>query len=89
MLEASMRKVSPKSIWAEQLGMQNLPSELQDMCAAKMEPIREVLASHKNIYTDLRYLYEKHGGMSIESGELDLALTVIIDAYDEKWGASA
>ena len=89
MLEARMRKVSPYSIWAEQPGMQNLSRDLQEMFAAKMEPLREVLASHKNAHTDLRYLYEKHGGMVFESGELDLALTVIIDAYDEMWGASA
>ena len=89
LLEARMRKVSPHSIWAEQPGMQNLHPHLQEMLAAKMEPLRDVLDSHKNMYTDLRYVYEKQGPLAIHTGELDLALTVIIDAYDDKWGASA
>ena len=89
MLEARMRKVSPYSIWAEQPGMQNHNSDLQEMLAAKMEPLRDVLASHKQAHTDYRYLYEKCEFLVFQSGELDRALTVIIDAYDEKWGASA
>ena len=89
MLEARMRKVSPYSIWAEQPVMQNLNSDLQEMLAAKMEPLRDVLASHKQAHTDHRYLYEKCEFLVFQSGELDRALTVIIDAYDEKWGASA
>ena len=89
MLEARMRKVSPYSIWAEQPGMQNLKSDLQEMLAAKMEPLREVLASHKQAHTDYRYLYEKCEFSVFQTAELDRALTVINDAYDEKWGASA
>ena len=89
MLEARMRKVSPYSIWVEQPGMQNHNSDLQEMLAAKMEPLRDVLASHKQAHTDYRYLYEKCEFLVFQSGELDRALTVIIDAYDEKWGASA
>ena len=82
-LEARMRKVSPYSIWAEQPGMQNLNPDLQEMLAAKMEPLREVLASHKQAHTDYRYLYEKCEFLVFQTAELDLALTVIIDAYDE------
>ena len=88
-LEARMTKVSPHSIWAEQPGMQNLNSDLQEMFAAKMEPLREVLASHKQAHTDYRYFYEKSEFFVFQIAELDLALTVIIDAYDEKWGVSA
>ena len=69
--------------------MQNHNSDLQEMLAAKMEPLRDVLASHKQAHTDYRYLYEKCEFLVFQSGELDRALTVIIDAYDEKWGASA
>ena len=80
-LEARMRKVSPYSVCAEQPGMQNLEPLIQDMFAARTHPLRDILCEHCNANMDWRYLYEKKHFAKFETGEIDLALTVIIDAY--------
>ena len=87
MLEARMRKVSPHSVWAEQPGTQNLSPDVQDMFAAKMHPLRDVLRSHSDAYEHWRYLYEKSWA-EFETGEINRALTVIIDAYEKRWPRS-
>ena len=84
MLEARMRKRSPHSVWAEQPGMQNLRPDVQDMFAAKRHPLRDVLRSHSDANMLWRYIYEEPEA-KFETGEIDLALTVIIDAYEERW----
>ena len=84
MLEARMRKVSRHSMYAEQPGMQNLKPYVQDMFAAKMHPLRDVLCDHRNANVHWGYLYEKEPFAKFEIGEIDLALTVIIDAYHER-----
>ena len=43
MLETRMRKVSPHSVYADQPGMQNLKPFVQDMFAAEMHPLRNVI----------------------------------------------
>lgn len=85
MLEARMRRVSPHSVWAEQPGMQNLGPFEQEMFAAKMHPLRDVLHSHCDVYKHWRYLYEATSDQQFETGEMDLALTVLIDAYEKRW----
>ena len=84
MLEARMRKVSPFSVAAERPGMQNLTPDLQDMLAARVHPIRTVLSSHCQAFQRWRYSYEKKSFSIFESSEIDLALTVIVDAYGER-----
>ena len=85
MLEARMRKVSPYSVWAGQPGMQNLGPFEQEMFAAKMHPLRDVLRSHSDANMRWRYLHEETSGQKFETGEIDRALTVIIDAYEKMW----
>ena len=86
MLEARMRKVSPYSVWAEQPGMQNLKPDLQDMLAARMHPLRTVLSSHCKAFQRWRYSYEEISFSIFESSEIDRALTVIVDAHEERRG---
>ena len=86
-LEARMRKLSPKSIWADQLRSKNLHPDLQDMFAARMDPLRNVLETHRNAHKHWRYLYETKGCL-FETGELDIVLTVIFDAYSERRNTS-
>ena len=83
MLEAKMRKLSPHSVRAEEPSMQNLNSDQQDMLGARMHPLRDVLCSHRDEHTHWRYLYEDPSSQ-FETSEIDRALTVIIDAYDER-----
>ena len=87
MLEARMRKVSPDSVWAEALGMQNLSPLEQEMWGAKMHPLRDVLHLHSDVNIRWRYIHEESYGAQFETGEMDLALTVIIDAYEKRWRA--
>ena len=84
MLEARMRKVSPHSVWAEQPRMQNLGPFEQAMFAAKMHPLRDILRSHSDANVRWRYLHEETSAQ-FETGEIDRALTVLIDAYEAKW----
>ena len=84
MLEARMRKVSPHSVWAGQPGMQNLGPFEQEMFAAKMHPLRDILRSHSDANMRWRYIYEEPEA-KFETAEIDRALTVIIDAYEAKW----
>ena len=85
MLEARMRKVSPDSVWAEALRMQNLSLLEQEMFGANMHPLRDVLRSHCDVNIRWRYIHEESYGAQFETGEMDLALTVIIDAYEKRW----
>ena len=85
MLETRMRKVSPDSVWAEALRMQNLSPLEQELLGAKMHPLRDVLHSHSDVNVRWRYIHEETYGAQFETGEMDLALTVIIDAYEERW----
>ena len=88
LLEAKMRRVSPNSIRADQPGMQDLGSDVQEMFHAKMHPLRDVLCSHRDSHKHYRYLYENHGGR-FEIGEINHALNVIIDVYYERRRDSA
>lgn len=83
LLEGRMRKVSPNSIRADHPGMQNLNPDFQEMFAAKMYPMRDVFCSHRDSHTHYRYLYENHRGR-FEQGEINHALNVIVDVYNEK-----
>ena len=85
MLEARMRKVSPDSVWADALRIQNLSPLEQEMLGAKMHPLRDVLRSHSDANMRWRYLHEESYGAQFETGEIDRALTVIIDAYEKRW----
>ena len=88
MLEAKMRKMSPYSVRAGQPGMQNLSPFEQEMRAAKMNPLRDILRSHSDAYERWRYLHEETSSAQFETGEIDRALTVIIDAYEKRWPMS-
>lgn len=83
MLEARMRKVSPWSMNAGQLGMHEAPRDVQDMFFARTHPLRDVLSDHSDANMRWRFLYERHME-TFETGEIDNALTVIIDAYNER-----
>ena len=83
-LEAGMRKVSPHSVWAGQPGMQNLGPLEQEMFAAKMHPLRDILRSHSDANVRWRYIHEETSAQ-FETAEIDRALTVIIDAYEKMW----
>ena len=83
MLEARMRKLSPHSVWAGDPRFQNLNADLQDMLAAKLHPLRDVLREHRDANMHWRYLYEKPSARS-ETNEIDRALTVIVDAFYER-----
>ena len=85
MLEAGMRKVSPDSVWADALRMQNLSPLEQELLGAKMHPLRDVLHSHSDVNIRWRYIHEETYGAQFETDEMDLALTVLIDAYEKKW----
>ena len=84
MLEARMRKVSPHAVWTQKPSMENLTPDLQEMFAARMRPLRDVLREHRNAHVHWRFLYEKESFAKFETAEIDRALTVIIDAYDER-----
>jgi len=88
MLEARMRKVSPDSVWADALKRQNLSPLEQEMLGAKMHPLRDVLRSHCDVNIRWRYIHEESYGAQFETGEMDLALTVLIDAYEKRWPRS-
>ena len=88
MLEARMRKVSPDSLWADALSMQNLSPLEQELLGAKMHPLRDVLHSHSDVNIRWRYIHEETYGAQFETGEMDLALTVLIDAYEKRWPRS-
>ena len=49
------------------------------------EPLHMVLSSHKDVFIKWRYMNE-YGGRVVQTASLDRALTVIIDAYDKRWG---
>ena len=83
MLEARMRKVSPWSMNAEQSGMREAPRDIQDMFLARTHPLRDVLSDHSDANVRWRFLYERHME-TFETSEIDNALTVIIDAYNER-----
>ena len=87
MLEARMRKVSSDSVWADALRMRNLSPLEQEMLGAKMHPLRDVVRSHSDANMLWRYIYEEPEA-KFETGEIGLALTVIIDAYEKRWPMS-
>lgn len=85
MLEARMRKVSRWSMNAEQMGMREAPRDVQDMFLARTHPLRDVLSDHSDANMRWRFLYERQME-TFETGEIDNALTVIVDAYNEtRW----
>ena len=84
MLEARMRKLSPQSIWADEPSIEKWPPELRDELPARRQPLRWVLESHRKAFEYWRYHYEKRPFAIFETNEMDLALTVIIDAYYER-----
>ena len=82
MLEARMRKLSPYKARFET--KYPLPDDLYSHKDA-FEPLRDVLCFHKDAFELWRYSYEIiiRGGASFETGDMDRALTVIVDAYCE------
>ncbi|MDE0330243.1 MAG: hypothetical protein OXL41_00085 [Nitrospinae bacterium] len=82
-LETRMRKLSPHSVWAVDPRMQNIHEDLQDIFQAKMHPLRDVLCSHRDAHTHWRFIYEDPSGV-FETAEINRALIVIIDAYDNR-----
>ena len=85
MLEARMRKVSRWSVNAGQPGMRESNRDIQDMFLARTHPLRDVLTDHSDANMRWRFLYERRME-TFDTGEIDSALTVIIDAYNEiRW----
>ena len=76
MLEEGMRSVEPYTI-----------EHLFEEERQSWEPLRRLLSSHKNTFIDWRYIHEGGRGV-VQAASLDRALTVIIDAYDKRWGDS-
>ena len=85
MLEARMRKVSAFPTSAGVPSMQNLNPHLQEMFGVRMHPLRYILREHRDANMHWRFLHEQQWG-SFETSEIDRALTVIISAYDRRWG---
>ncbi len=83
MLEARMRRVSRWSVNAQQPGMREANRDIQDMFLARTHPLRDVLSDHSDANMRWRFLYEQRSE-TFETSEIDSALTVIIDAYDER-----
>lgn len=78
-----MRKLSPHSVWTADPRMQNINEDLQDIYKAKMHPLRDVLCSHRDAHTHWRFIHEDPSGV-FETAEINRALIVIIDAYDNR-----
>ena len=85
MLEARMRKVSAFPTSASVPGIQNLNPHLQEMFGVRMHPLRYILREHRDANMHWRFLHEQQWG-SFETSEIDRAVTVIISAYDRRWG---
>ena len=68
MLEERMRMLSPTALLDQ-----------------TKHPLRHVLRSHKEAFKDWRYSYEiiLRGGAMFETGDMDRALTAIVDVYYE------
>ncbi len=71
MLEERMRKLSPPAV----------------LCLTK-HPLRDVLCSHKDAFVRWRYSYETYSGDGawFGTGEIDRAITAIVEAYHNKPG---
>ena len=82
-LEARMRKLSPHSVWAEEPSMKNLNADVQYLLGARRQPLRDILSSHRNANVRWRFLYEEFSAQ-FETAEIERALTVIIDAYENR-----
>ena len=85
MLEARMRKVNAFPTSAGVPGLQNLNQHLQEMFGVRMHPLRYILREHRDANMHWLFLHEQQWG-SFETSEIDRALTVIISAYDRRWG---
>ena len=81
MLEYRMRKLSPHSVNADELSGHEMNPDVEDMFAARQQPLRRVLESHRKAFERWRYLYESRAFATFETSEIDLALTVIIEAH--------
>ena len=68
MLEERMRKLSPPAV-----------------LFLTKHPLRDVLCSHKDAFERWRYSYEtfSSGGAWFEEGEIDRALTALVDVYHD------
>ena len=66
-----------------------LKPSTQDMLEARRRPLRSVLCSHSNAFQRWRYLYEQQSFAKFETAEIDRALTVLIDAFNERRKSSA
>ena len=83
MLEARMRNVSRWSVNAGQPGLRESNRDVQDMFLARTHPLRDALSDHSDANMRWRFLYER-SSETFETSEIDSALTVIIDAYNER-----
>ena len=81
MLEARMRKVSFNSMYSEDPRLQNQNPDVQEMFRAKMNPLRDVLRSHSDLNIRWRFLYEERNSVNFDISEIQLALTVLIEAF--------
>lgn len=83
-MEAKMRKLSHYSIYSEDPRMKHQSPDVQEMFGAIMNPLRYILTSHADLYTQWRY---SHEGLcaNFETSEIKHALTVLIDYYEKKW----
>lgn len=81
MLEAKMRKVSFNSMYSEDPRLQNQNPDVQEMFRAKMNPLRDVLSSHCDLNMRWRFLYEERYSLNFDTSEIQLALTVLIEAF--------
>ena len=83
-MEAKMRKLSHYSRYSEDPRMKHQSPDVQEMFGAKMNPLRDILASHADLYTLWRYSHEGLNA-NFETSEIHHALTVLIDSYEKKW----
>ena len=85
MLEAMMRKVSAFPISAAVPSIQNLNPHLQEVFGVRMHPLRYILREHRDANMHWRFLHEQRWSL-FETSEINHVLTVIISAYDKRWG---
>ena len=84
LMEAKMRRLSHYSRYSEDPRMKHQSLDVQEMFGAVMSPLRYILTSHADLYTQWRYSHEGLNA-NFETSEIYHALTVLIDSYEKKW----
>ena len=74
-----------ESLQAHMPGLTMLPVGLPEGALYPHESLPELLWAHRDAHTHWRYMHEKLWA-TCRPGQLDQALTVIINSYSKRWG---